>query len=163
MTDDLNSELDKIFTARAERLDAAAQAQQEAEVRADTTLQEFLALKEALIRPTLESLANKLSDRGQESRIVEIQDGEHVGGKVSDASIGIRFWTDRGAAIARGNEYPHLTLVLEKSRRKVNFFRSTMSPGKSGMAGSDGSVDLGLLTEDLINQKALEIIAAIYR
>lgn len=163
MTNDVDSKLDDIFNSRAERLAAAAHAQQEKEMQQDATVVEFLALKESLIRPTLEALAQKLSDKGQESKIFEVQDGERGSGSVQDAKIGIRFLLDERANYARGNEYPHLTLSLDKASRKVQFYKSTMTPSRGGMAGGDGSVDLGSLTEQLINQKALSVIGEVYK
>lgn len=160
MTDDLNSKLDDIFNARAERLNAATHAQLEKEKKQDAALEEFLVLKESVIRPTLQALSHKLSDRGHESKVFETQgDGRGVGGA---HEIGIRFLLDAGAHSSRGNEYPHLTLSFDKVVRKVQFYRSTMSPKRGGMAGSDGSADLDSVTEDLINQKALKVIAEIY-
>ncbi|WP_124358337.1 hypothetical protein [Pseudomonas orientalis] len=163
MTDDLNSNLDDIFNARAERLNAASNAKRELEIKQDATVQQFLELKEAIIRPTLEALAQKLSDRGQECKIFETQDGEQVSGLPRGASIGIRFLLDSGAQFGRGNDYPHLTLALEKAARKVQFYSSTMVPGRGGMAGGDGSADIGEVTEELINKKALKIIADVFR
>lgn len=163
MTDDVNSKLDAIFNARAERLAAASHAKLEMEKKQDVNLQEFLALKASLIRPSFDALAQRLSDRGQESRVFETEDGDRVNGHAQEAKIGIRFLLDQEGRFGRGDEYPHLTLTFEKSSRKVHFYKSTMSSGKGGMSGSDGSVNLGSLTEDLINQKALKIIAEIYK
>lgn len=160
MTDDVNSKLDEIFNARAERLAAATHAQLEKEKKQDAALEEYLALKEAVIRPTLEALSRKLRDRGHESKVFETQGDERgVGGT---HEIGIRFLLDGGAHSSRGNEYPHVTLAFDKIVQKVQFYRSTMSPKRGGMAGSDGSADLSSITEDLINQKTLKVIAEIY-
>lgn len=161
MTDDVNSKLDDIFNARAERLAAATQAQIEKEKKQDAALEEFLALKESVIRPALDALSQNLSDRGQESKVFETQVGERSGDDKHE--IGIRFLLDAGARFSRGNEYPHLTLSFDKSARKVQFYRCTMSPGKGGMAGGDGSADFDSLTEDLINQKALKVIADVFK
>lgn len=163
MTDDFNSKLDDIFNARAERLDAASKAQRELQVKQDATVKEFLEVRESVIRPALEALAQKLSDRGQECKIFETQDGEQVSGLPKGATIGIRFLLDSGAHYGRGNDYPHLTLALEKGPRKVQFYSSTMVPGRGGMSGGDGTADFGEITEELINRKALKIIAAVFK
>lgn len=163
MSDDVESKLNEIFSARAEKQAAALQAQREEKTVQDSALQEFLTLKDSLIRPTFEALAHKLSDRGHESRIFESHDGEGAQGRAQQyETIGLRFLTDSGTHFGRGSEYPHITLSFEKARRKVHFFRSTMTIGKGGMSGSDGSIDLDSVTEALINQKALKIIAEIY-
>ena len=163
MTDDLNSKLDDIFNARAKRIEAASNAQRELEVKQDATVQEFLELRDSIIRPALEALAQKLSDKGQECKIFETQDGEQVSGLPRGATIGIRFLMDSGAQYGRGNEYPHLTLALEKAAKKVQFYSSTMVPGRGGMAGGDGSAGFGEVSEELINRKALKIIADVFK
>lgn len=161
MTDDVNSKLDEIFNARAERLAAATHAQLENEKKQDAVFEEFLVLKASVIRPALDALSRKLADRGHGSKVFETQAGDRPDGDKQE--IGIRFRLDAGAHFGRGNEYPHLTLSFDKSARKVQFYRCTMSPGKGGMAGSDGSADFDSLTEDLINQKALKVIAEVFK
>lgn len=163
MTDDVDGKLDEIFNALAEKQAAAARKQQETEIKLDATLQEFNALKETLIRPTLEGLAQKLSDRGHVSKVFETEEGGPGNGSMRDARVGIRFLVDENARYGRESEYPHLTLALDKSAGKIQFYSSTMSPGKGGAAGGDGSVDLGSLSQELINQKVLKIIAAVYK
>ncbi|MCK9799303.1 hypothetical protein M1B34_16720 [Pseudomonas sp. MAFF 302030] len=163
MTDDVDGKLDEIFNALAEKQAAAARRQQETEIKQDATLQEFNALKETLIRPTLEGLAQKLSGRGHASKVFETEEGGPGNGSTRDARVGIRFLFDEKALNGRDSEYPHLTLALDKSAGKIQFYSSTMSPGKGGSAGGAGSVDLGSLTQELINQKALKIIAEVYK
>ncbi|MDP9653364.1 UNVERIFIED_ORG: hypothetical protein J2W87_001273 [Pseudomonas putida] len=163
MTDDVNAKLDAIFNARSEREAEAGRVKREAEIKQDANLQEFLALKDNVIRPTLEALAQKLSDRGQESKIFEITDGEQLHGKVRDATIGIRFLLDGAARYRDGNEYPHLTLTVDKAARRVQFYYSTMSPGRGGTASGDGFVDYDALSAAVINEKALKVIAAVFK
>lgn len=162
MTDDVNAKLDAIFNARSEREAEALRIKCEAKEQRDVSLQEFLALKDNMIRPTLEALAHKLSDRGHESEIFEITDGEQLHGKVRDAAIGIRFLLDGIAKYRGSNEYPYLTLTADKVGRRVQFYYSTMSPEKGGTASVDGLVGYDALSAEIINEKAIKIIAAVY-
>lgn len=163
MNDDVDAKLDAIFNARSVKEAEIVRQQREAEQRQEASLQEFLVLKESLIRPTLEALVQKLSQRGHKSKVFEIADGEKVGGNTRGETIGLRLLLDKAADYRVGNEYPHLTMSVDKSGRRVQFSYSTISPGRGGSGGGDGSVDYDALTEELINTKALKIIAEVYK
>lgn len=163
MTDDVNARLDSIFGARAARELAAAQRENETKKKERDSLQEFLSLQESVIRPALEALAQNLKDRGQVCNVFDITDGEHLGGSPQEAAIGIRFLTGSSAGSRTHNDYPHLTIKADKRRGRVQFFYSTMSPGRGGSASSDESIGYKDLTVDMINEKAIAIIAEAYR
>jgi hypothetical protein len=163
MTDDVDAKLDAIFNARSAKEAEAVRLKTEAEQRQQASLQEFLALKESLIRPTLEALAQKLNERGHKCKVYEIADGEKVGGNTKVETIGLRLLLEVAANYREVNQYPHLTMSVEKSDRQVQFFSSTMSPGRGGSSGGDGSIGYDALTAELINTKALKIIAEVYR
>jgi len=158
MTDDVSAKLDAIFNARAEREAEAGRVKRELEVKQDASLQEFLTLKDNLIRPTLEALVNQLSDRGEASEIFEFTDGQMIHAKKQDAAIGIKFLLDTAARYRSSSEYPHLTLSADKSTRRVLFHFST----KGGTSSTDGLVGYDDLTAEVINEKALKLIKAIY-
>ena len=163
MTDDVDAKLDAIFNARSVRETEAVRIRTEAQQRQEASLQEFLALKESLIRPTLEALAQKLNERGHKCKVYEIADGEKVGGNTKEETIGLRLLLEVAANYRELNQYPHLTMSVDKSGRRVQFFSSTMSPGRGGTSGGDGSVEYDALTAELINTKALKIIAEVYK
>jgi hypothetical protein len=162
MTDDVGAKLDAIFDARAEREAEAGRVKREGQLKREARLQEFLALKDSVIRPTLEALAKRLSDKGQKTEIVEIADGEMLHGKVQDAAIRLRFLLDTAARYLGSSEYPHLTLTADKYDRRVVFHFSTVSPGSGGTSSTDGFVGYDDLTAEIINEKALKLIAAVY-
>lgn len=162
MTDEVNAKLDAIFNARAERQAEAGRKKQEAEQQMDANLQDFLLLKEKVIIPTLEALKQGLSDRGEESIVVEVTDGEMRHGRKEDAAVGIRLIIDDAARYRDGNDYPHLTLKVEKAKRLVRFYYSTMSPRRGGTSSSDVAVGYDDVTAELINEKALKLFAAVY-
>lgn len=162
MTDEVNAKLDAIFNARAEREAEAGRKKQEAEQQLDASLQEFLLLKEKVIIPTLEALKNSLSDRGEESVVVEVTDGELRHGRTQDAAVGLRLIVEDAARYRDGNEYPHLTLQVSKATRQVLFQYSTMSPRRGGSSSSYGAVNYADVTAELINEKALKVFAAVY-
>lgn len=162
MTDDVNEKLDAIFNARAERQAEAERKKQEVEEKKDVNLQEFLLLKEKVIIPTLEALKQGLSDRGEESTVVEVTDGELRQGRPQDAAVGIRLIIEDAARYRDGNDYPHLTFRVEKATKQVRIFYSTMSPRRGGSSSSDGPFDYADITAELINEKALNIFKAVY-
>ena len=163
MTVDLNAKLDAIFNARAERESEAVRLKREAEQLQEANLKDFLALKESVIRPALEALVEKLNERGHKAKVFENADGEQINGNTRSAAIGIRFLLDSAASYRSGNEYPHLSMSVDKAGRQVQFYACSMSPGRGGSAGGDGSVAFEGLSEDMIYSKALKIIAHVYK
>jgi hypothetical protein len=164
MTDDVNAKLDAIFDARSEREAAAVRIKNETEQRLRDNLQEYLVLQESVIRPTLEAFAKKLNDRGHRAHVYDYTDGETFGGNTKSATIGIRFLVD-GPVSHRvgGHDYPHVSMSVDKSGRRVHFSYSTISPNRGGSAGGDGEVDFQELNVDLINKKVLDVIAVVYK
>ncbi|WP_421527282.1 hypothetical protein [Pseudomonas brenneri] len=163
MTDDVNARLDSIFSARTAKEVEATQRANEARQKETNSLQAFLKLQEDLIRPALEALAQNLQDRGQVCNVFDITDGENLGGRRQEAAIGIRFLAGGSTSSRTGNDYPHLTIRVDKRQERVQFFYSTISPGRGGSASSDASIGYDDLTVDMINEKAIAIIAEVYR
>lgn len=163
MTDELNAKLDAIFDARSDKEAAAERLREEIAQQRKASLEEYLLLQESLIRPTLEVFVQKLAERGHKSSIYDFTDGEQIHGNTRSATIGIRFLLDRETTHRSTHEYPHLTMSVDKAGRKVNFSHSTMAPGRGGMAGGDGTVGYDELTPELINEKVLKVIAAVFK
>jgi len=163
MTDDVNARLDEIFNARSQKEAEALRIKNEIQQKQKSNLQDFLELQESLIRPTLESLAQKLKDRGHNTKVFDIADGEQISGSTRVASIGIQFLLDTAANYRNANEYPHVTLTVEKNTRTVHFSYSTMSPSRGGSAGGAGSVSFEALTPELINDKVIKVISDLYK
>lgn len=163
MTDDLNAKLDAIFDARSSKEAEAERLKEEIARQKEAGLREFLVLQNNLIRPTLEVFVQKLAERGHKSSIYEIADGENVSGNTRSATIGIRLLIDQESKNRGSNEYPHLSMTADKTGRCVQFSHSTMSPGKGGMAGGDGTTGYDELSPELINEKVLKVIAAVFK
>lgn len=163
MTDDLNARLDAIFDAKSSKEAEAERLKEEIARQKEAGLQEFLALQNNVIRPTLEIFVQKLAERGRKSSIYEIADGEQVGGNTRSATIGIRLLLDQESKYRGSNEFPHLSMSADKAGRRVQFYHSTMSPGRGGTAGGDGTVGYDELSPDLINEKVLKVIAAVFK
>jgi hypothetical protein len=164
MSDDLDAKLDAIFNARAERIAEAKRVRQEAEQKQERSLEAFLDLKCSVIRPTLDALAHNLTDRGLESRVFEVADGQPKGNEVLPASIGIKFLHHQILQIRDGEDAPHLTLTLDKALRRVVFHFSNVFPGrKNGEEGVATIVDFDSVTATLINDEALKVIGAIHK
>lgn len=163
MTDDLNAKLDAIFNARSNKEAEAERLKQEIAQQREVSLQEYLVLQNNLIRPALEVFVQKLADRGHKSSIYEIADGEQVSGNTRSATIGIRLLLNQETTHRGSHEYPHVSMSVDKAGRRVQFTHSTMVPGKGGMAGGDGAVGYDELTAELINEKVLKVIAAVFK
>lgn len=164
MSDDVDAKLDAIFNARAERIAENKRVKLEAEQKQEKSLQDFLELQASVMRPTLNALAQKLTDRGLESRVFETQDGQKKGNEVLPASIGIKFLHRQVLKFRDGEDAPYLTLTLDKSVNRVLFHFSTFSPGrKDGNSGVATMADFASVTANLINNEALKIVEAIYK
>lgn len=164
MSDDLNAKLDAIFDARAKRIAEAKRVRLETEQKLERSLEAFLNLKTSVIRPTLDALAHNLKDRGLESRVFEVEDGQQKGNEVLPASIGIKFLHHQLLELRGGEDAPYLILTLDKAASRVLFHFSNFFPGrKDGESGVATIVGFDSVTAELINDEALKVLAVIHK
>lgn len=161
MSNEINAKLDAIFDARAQRIAEAKRVRLEAEQQQEENLQAFLALQKSVIQPTLEALANNLTDRGQECQVFETTDGQKKGSETLAAGSGIIFYSHIILKSIQKGPNPHLTLMLDKAVGRVVFHFSTSYSEQEGQTGVAAVVDFDSVTADLINEEALKVIAII--
>jgi hypothetical protein len=161
MSDNLNTKLDAIFDARAQRVAEARRVRLETEKKQEENLKAFLVLQTSVIRPTLEDLAKNLTDRGLECAVFETVDGQQKGSETLAAGNGIEFYRHVIFKTIRKGESPHLTLMLDKATGRVLFHFSTASMDQKGETGVSTVVNLDAVTADLINEEALKVIAIV--
>lgn len=161
MSDTLDSKLDAIFKARAERKAEDKRVKQEVEKMQEESLQAFLELQESVIRPTLESFANNLTDRGLESRVFESADGQTKGAEDFSVGTGIKFHGNKLLKSLSIDLVPYLFLGFDKAKGQVIFHFSTPAQGQKVGSSKSTAVDFKHVTEELINDEALKVIEII--
>lgn len=161
MSATLNAKLDAIFNARAEKKAEAKRVKLESEKREEENLQAFQVLQASVIRPTLESLANNLTDRGLESVVFECAGEKSKRPEALGVGTGIKFYRLKLLKSVSSAVVPYLTLELDKDVGHVKFRFDTSTQGKSGESGTSIVVDLKSVTRDLIHDEALKVIAMI--
>lgn len=162
MFDDLHAKLDAIFEARAKRIAEAQRVRVERDKKQEANLQAFLELQESVIRPTLEALANYLTDRGEESGIYESTDGQQKGNEKLSAAIGIKFYRHVILKSLTKEKVPSLNFLLDKDAGQVLIQYDTSTTQREGVSG-ESTVDLGAVTADLISAEALKVIQIIFK
>lgn len=162
MSVDINARLDAIFNAKSERIAEARRVRLEIEKKQEEYLRVFLALQKSVITPTLQALSDNLAGRDQVSEVVETTDGQKNGNAMFAAGTVITFYDHEILKKIGSRKNPYSYVVLDKEKGKVLIQSSTATEQREGTSWSV-AVDFDALTEDLINEEVLKVIAAIIR
>lgn len=163
MRNEIKSKLDAAFHRHEASKRAAATAKREAETAEQVFLSEFVKARDTIIRPAMEEVGQYVKDKGYGYEVSTEDDKPSLDGRSRSTPASIRltiFLDDRHHPM---RENPGFSVICEKYERKVRFHESTMSPGRGGHAGSAGEAALTDLTNDMIQEKILKVVAEIFR
>lgn len=163
MSDKLKSQLDAIFDTHNESKQKAQKQKSEREAREEDFVQSFYSSQATIIRPTYDRIGEYIRGRGYEYRIEENKESEFHDGRYQPPSIVIKLLTAEQSSRYSTNDYPHFSVICEKSQAKVRFHQSTMSPGRGGMSGGVGESGLSELTAELIEAKIVELLRQVFK
>jgi hypothetical protein len=166
---ELQDQLDSVFAAHAQRVEARKTANQTKETEAEAFVRAFKEKRAAVFKPALEKISAYLGSQGVKSDVVESEEGSgRLGGPAPDPpSIELRLYMgDEGVgssprAFAR-HEQPHLAISANKSAKRAHFHENTVHPGAGGQSGGAGDYPLDQVTEDLIHEKALALVRKVF-
>jgi len=163
MSDKLKTELDAIFNAHEETKKQVERKKSEREQREEAFVQSFYGCRDSVIRPTFETIGEYVKAKGYKYHIETSEEQTDREGRYQPPSISIRFLVGEDDRHYRSHEYPHLSVICEKSSSKLRFHESTMSPGRGGHAGGAGETTPNEITADLINQKVLKVLKEVFK
>ena len=163
MKEEIKSKLEAAFEKHEQSKRSAADAKQVAENKSQTFLREFIAAREAIIRPAMEEVGEYVQGKGYAFEVSIEDDKPSLDGRSRSTPASIRltiFPSERRYPV---HENPGFSVICEKGEQKVRFHESTMSPSRGGHAGPAGQATLGALTKDLIQEKILKVVAEVFR
>jgi hypothetical protein len=156
MKDSVKASMDALFAEKAKKAAAASTAKSAQENKEDEARKQFQNLIVTVIKPTMESFAAYLEQKGhatnisvQEEQRETTQYGER---QVAQDQITMLISPDlkppyRGGG---GLNVPHFSVHLQKAKGTVYFHESTMLPSRGGHAGSCGEAKLSDVTTELL-------------
>ena len=163
MADKLKAELDAIFKTHGETKKKIEVERSEREQREEAFVQSFYALEESTIRPAFEVIGEYVKGRGYEYRIDGKKEGTDRDGRYEAPRLSIRFLLADRPGHHQEHDYPHFSVICEKSGDKVRFHESTMSPGRGGRSGGVGETGLNEVTAQLLHEKLLNLLREVFK
>lgn len=167
MKNETEKKLDAVFDAYAARQTAAKQATDARKTKEQLNVEQFYALREAVIRPAMESIQKYLQAKGFKSDIENVEDGYDTADarrRPIEARVTLKLSVaPPPGSYSRTIERPHFAVILNKADSSVYFHESTMMPGQGGMAGGCGTARLDEITGDLIEAKIAETLGKIFK
>lgn len=163
MTDKLKSELDAIFATHSKTKKKAEVEKSERESREEAFVQSFYTIQESIIRPTFEAIGDYVKGQGYEYRIDAKKEFSDREGRYEAPRVSIRFMLADRPGHYQDHDYPYFSVICEKASNKVRFHESTMSPGRGGQSGSVGDATLDGVTAQLLQEKLLNLIRAVFK
>ena len=161
---DTEAQFDAAFAVHAKNVERRNQVQAEQESKEDAFVRAFKERRTSFIKPALEEIAQYLQTKGMKTRIDEIDESHSRDDRQQQrTAITIRFLTGDEKSHYADHEQPNVSFVCSKSEQLVRFLESTISLGSGGHSGDTGSAKLGLLTDELIQQKVLAVVREVLK
>jgi hypothetical protein len=164
MNKETKKSLDAIFAKHDATKKAAAKIQEDAKAAESASLAKFLEIRESVIRPAMTMVGEYVKSKGYAYEIHTEEDDvsrSRDRNRIFSASIQISFLKGISQTYEMGN-FPFLSVSCDKTEGSVHFVRSTMYPGRGGQSGPAGTAAIEDITQDLVQAKILEILAAVF-
>lgn len=164
MKDNLKNDLDVLFAAHDTKTEKAKKQKSERECQEEAFLQAFYEHQEKVIIPAFEDMGSYINKKGYKFKIDVQKESSEGQGKTNDARATIRFLVDSTTVgYVRDHEFPHFSVICNKSARNVCFHQSTISPGRGGTARSIGEAKLEDVTADFLHEKLVNLLSEVFK
>ena len=133
--------------------------------------QRFRDVRKTAFAPALESIAASLAARGVRTKLQTETDLTDSGSEpIVSLLLLIDMTKSDGMSFDRINfsrqhpdsKYPFLSIQADSAAERVVVTRSTSAPGFAGARREEGSLELGAVSEGLLQQKVLDMLKEIY-
>lgn len=160
MEDDLKARLEGLFEIHNSKQRQQQKAVDERALRQAEFLERFYTATLEVFIPAFEELTAFARSKGLDARVDVGKEGIDGQGRPRAAYAAIRFYM--GKDLHRpAHEYPHLTIMCEKSSLATAIHKSTIAPGAGGQGGPVGQFQLDILTKEFLQQKVVELLQEI--
>ncbi len=128
----------------------------------DKFLQEFYLIRKNIIKSAMIEIGELLKSRGRNYQIDEQNEIIDHEVKTKDARINIYFLIPEKGHESQLFEYPFISFIADRRKKKVVTQENTTSPNRRGHPGGTGSYSLSQITTDLVHQKIMNVLKALF-
>jgi hypothetical protein len=163
MNEETKAALKALFKKREEKQHAAKQAQAAKESAEDAFLRQFSAVRQNVIAPVLNEMADYVKARGVECAVRKTDPENLDGQRFSTAGIALVVYAGKDEGHYRPDrDYPAFSFNADKAAKKVGMHERTIGPGRGGCAGYVGAgLSLDQITADVIQSHIVKFLGEI--
>lgn len=167
MDDKVKDTLGKLFAQDRERKEQVAARENQREQDEASRLEQFNKLRDEIIQPALEEIAEFVRQQGWSAEVHFQEekartDRGRATGSFDPPRIGI-FFARTGNPRWWSHETPHFSVIANKREGSVNFHASTIGEGHGGSSGGQGSVAIGELTKEFLQERVTAYLEKLMR
>jgi hypothetical protein len=163
MDKDTAAKFDEVFSAhkaKREELHKAREKKANVEKSFLETFNEFAAQQ---IKPILEDIRQYLAGQATTATVEITEEKRERDGKViTNSEISLTLKMGDPDRHYQAYQLPRFSIRADSFKQKAIFFESTMSPNRGGHSGGTGEYALELVTRQLIDQKVLAWLKAVF-
>lgn len=163
MKNEISFKLDAAFNKHQTSNLGDVKAKEAAKATEQSFLKAFLDARDNMILPAMEEVGEFVKAKGYSYEISTEDDEPSLDGQRRSTPASIRFTMFLSERRFLSHEHPGFSVICEKSRKMVRFHQNTTLPGRAGQYSPAGETTLDKITDDLIQQKILKVIAEVFR
>ena len=162
MKDEVKNELNSLINGYEERKAKQVKKFEAQKREEDKFLQEFYLIRKKIIKPAMIEIGELLKSRGRNYQIDEQNEMIDHEVKTKDARINIYFLILEKGYESQLFEYPFVSFIADKRKKKIVTQENTTRPNRGGHSGDTGSYSLSQITTDLVHQKIMNVLKELF-
>ena len=162
MKDEVKNELNSLINVYEKRKAKQVKKFEAQKRNEDKFLQEFYLIRKNIIKPAMIEIGELLKSRGRNYQIDEQNEIIDHEVKTKDARINIYFLIPEKGHESQLFEYPFVSFIADRRKKKIMTQENTTRPNRRGHSGGTGSYPLSQITTDLVHQKIMNVLKALF-
>jgi len=162
MKDKVKNELNSLINGYEKRKAKQVKKFEAQKREEDKFLQEFYLIRKKIIKPAMIEIGELLKSRGRNYQIDEQDEEFDREVKTKDARINIYFLILEKGYESQLFEYPFVSFIADKRKKKIVTQENTTRPNRGGHSGDTGSYSLSQITTDLVHQKIMNVLKELF-
>ena len=162
MKDKVKNELNSLINGYEKRKAKQVKKIEAQKREEDKFLQEFYLIRKKIIKPAMIEIGELLKSRGRNYQIDEQDEEFDREVKTKDARINIYFLILEKGYESQLFEYPFVSFIADKRKKKIVTQENTTRPNRGGHSGDTGSYSLSQITTDLVHQKIMNVLKELF-
>ena len=162
MKDEVKNELNSLINGYEERKVKQVKKFEARKRKEDKFLKDFYLIRNKIIKPAMIEIGELLKSRGRKYQIDEQDEIIDHEVKTKDARINIYFLIPEKGHESQLFEYPFASFIANRRKKKIMTQENTTRPNRRGHSGGTGSYPLSQITTDLVHQKIMNVLKALF-